>query len=435
MVQTLPTSFDLDLLSLTLAACILLPAILAWIIQTHILHPSPPRGCRPLGIAPQLSNLADEHSPQYSIAATPTSQVVGKVKALFVYPIKSCAGLELARGEVVKTGLKYDRQFAFAEWNGGDEGNGKGKWKFITQRTHPLLTQVRSEVWVPDEGCSTYSVGEPNVRSRGVLVIRYPNFSRGGFRHVVLRVLALFGLKRLRSGIVHLPYDPTPEQIDENGYTLETLTIWKSHPTALLIASTKSQRPQHWIRDLQKALGTSKPLGFFRVAHGHERDPKGCAPSPEDLGYTSVIGFADSYPLHVINLASVHDLAARQHAQAPRLSALQFRPNVYVTGPEVYAEDDWKRVRIGNGEYYVACRTTRCKLPNVNQRTGVVDEGVKEVREAEPEAAMRKTRRIDQGAKLKACMGMMMVPAAEVGAMRVGDEIEVLATGEHFYIN
>ena len=335
----------------------------------------------------------------------------------------------------MNTGLKYDRQFAFAEWNGGEEGTGKGAWNFITQRTHPLLTQVRSEVWVPDEGCSTYSVREPNVRSRGVLVIRYPIFSSGGFLDGVLSALVLFGLKRLSSGIVHLPYDPTPEQIEENGYTLETLTIWKSHPTALLIASTKSQHPQHWIRDLQKALQTSKPLALFRVANGHERNPKGCAPSPEDLGYTSVIGFADSYPLHVMNLASVHDLAGRQHPQAARLSALQFRANVYITGPEVYAEDDWKRVRIGNGEYYVACRTTRCKLPNVNQRTGVVDEGVKEVREAEPEAAMRKTRRIDQGAKLKACMGMMMVPAAEVGSMKVGDEIEVLATGEHSYIN
>ena len=352
-----------------------------------------------------------------------------------MYPIKSCAGFELAQGEVVKTGLKYDRQFAFAEWNGGDEGTGKGGWKFITQRTHPLLTQVRPEVWVPNEDCSTYSVKEPNVRSRGVLVIRYPIFSSGRFWDVVLRALALFGLKRLRSGIVHLPCDPTPEQIEQNDYTLETLTIWKSHPTALLIASTKSPRPQQWVSDLQKALKTSKPLAFFRVAHGHERSPKGCTPSHEDLGYTSVIGFADSYPLHIMNLASVHDLAGRQHPQAPTLSALQFRANVYITGPEMYAEDDWKRVRIGNGEYHVACRTTRCKLPNVNQQTGVVDEGVKAVREAEPEAAMRKTRCVDQGAKLKACMGMMMVPAAEVGTMRVGDQIEVLATGEHLYIN
>ena len=169
------------------------------------------------------------------------------------------------------------------------------------------------------------------------------------------------------------------------------------------------------------------------------------------MGYDSVIGFADFYPLHILNLASVHDLAQKQHTQAPRLSALQFRANVYITGPEKYAEDNWKRVRIGDGEYYVACRTKRCKLPNVNQDTGVVDEGVKrvknfgtgsddsadgvELRAAEPEAAMAKTRRVDEGAKLKACLGVMMVPAAEFGTMDVGDEVEVLATGEHFYVN
>ena len=57
-----------------------------------------------------------------------------------------------------------------------------------------------------------------------------------------------------------------------------------------------------------------------------------------------------------------------------------------------------------------------------------------EVREAEPEAAMRTTRRIDRGARLQSCMGMMMVPAGQVGSMKVGDRIEVLATGEHFYV-
>ena len=343
-------------------------------------------------------------------------------------------------------GLEHDRQFAFAEWN--VEKQGKGGWKFITQRTHPMLARVQSELWMPDENSPTYSASEPNVQSNGILVIRYP-YTGGGSWAFMQSISALLGQDQPGPSTVRLPYYPTPEQIKDNGYTLEELTLWKSRPTALLIASTTSLFPQRWIKDLQTTLQTSKPLALFRVAHGHERAPKGCAPSPKELGYTSVIGFADSYPLHILGLASVHDLAGKQHPQAPPLSALQFRANVYVTGPSAYAEDGWKRVRIGGGEYHVACRTTRCKLPNVNQETGIVDEGVKklekvgendddigvEVREAEPEAAMRKTRRIDQGAKLKACMGMMMVPAAETGSIKVGDDIEVLATGEHFYVN
>ena len=47
-----------------------------------------------------------------------------------------------------------------------------------------------------------------------------------------------------------------------------------------------------------------------------------------------------------------------------------------------------------------------------------------EAREAEPEAAMKITRRIDRGARLKACMGMMLGPAAGIGSMKAGDQIE-----------
>ena len=448
--RAMVTELSYTSISLVLTVCFLLPAILSWRFYTHQRpQNSSPRGCRRLGIQTP-SNLADEQSPQYSCATPayrgPNGEVVGKVKALFIYPIKSCARLELAHGEVVKTGLEHDRQFVFAEWS--TDKQGLGSWKFITQRTHPLLTQVQSELWIPDEGSPTYSAIEPDVQSNGVLIIRYP-CTGSGFGAIIARLLALFRLEQPESGTVRLPYNPSPEQIKQNGYTPEELTIWKSHSTALLIASTSSLHPQSWIKTLQSFLKTSKPLALFRVAHGHNRKPKGCAPSREELGYESVIGFADSYPLHILNLASVHDLAQKQHPQAPKLSALQFRANVYITGPEAYAEDEWKRVRIGDGEYYVACRTTRCKLPNVNQDTGIVDEGVKRlkdvgassdhngvaVREAEPEAAMKKTRRIDEGAKLKACMGMMMVPAAEFGMMKVGDEIEVLATGEHFYVN
>ena len=444
------TETPFQFFNLALAAYLILPAIIAWRIY-YYQRPSvsPPRGCRRLGIQ-TASNLADEYSPQYSSAILaqhgPKGEIVGKVKALFIYPIKSCARLELAHGAVIKTGMKYDRQFAFAEWN--VDAKGHGCWKFITQRTNPMLTQVRSELWIPDENSPTHSAKEPNMQSNGVLTIRYPH-ADGGFWAIISNLFTLFGRKPSEYDTVSLPYDPSPEQIKENGYVLEEFTIWKAQPTALLIASTKCLRPQRWIKDLQRIIQPPKPLALFRVAHGHERQPKGCAPSRGDLGYTSIIGFADSYPLHILNLASVHDLTRKQHPQAPKLSALQFRANVYITGPKPYAEDDWKRVRIGDGEYHVTCRTTRCKLPNVNQDTGVVDVGVKElngkakrddgslrVREAEPEAAMRKTRRIDEGAKLKACMGMMMVPATGVdSSMKVGDEVEVLATGDHFYIN
>ena len=77
-----------------------------------------PAGCRQLGIRVG-SNLSDQYLSKYSegTASSKTSQglPLWRVKALFIYPIKSCYPVELARSEVVRTGLKYDRQFSFAQ--------------------------------------------------------------------------------------------------------------------------------------------------------------------------------------------------------------------------------------------------------------------------------------------------------------------------------
>jgi len=45
---------------------------------------------------------------------------------------------------------------------------------------------------------------------------------------------------------------------------------------------------------------------------------------------------------------------------------------------------------------------------------------------------MRKYRVIDKGSK-SACLGMQVTPLEE-GVLSVGDKVEVLATGEHYFI-
>ncbi|KAL9117211.1 MAG: hypothetical protein Q9187_006258 [Circinaria calcarea] len=176
-------------------------------------------------------------------------------------------------------------------------------------------------------------------------------------------------------------------------------------------------------------LGMSKDttLALFRVDPKHYRTVLRCAPRKEQLGYQPVTGFTDAYPLHILNLASVQDVACRLPEGTPRLSALQFRANIVITGPRAYAEDDWKRIRIGSYEYYVSCRTARCRLPNTDQITGLKHQ-------TEPDRTLKSFRCIDKGAGKDACMGMQMVPASEESHIEVGDQIEVLETGEHFYI-
>lgn len=103
-----------------------------------------------------------------------------------------------------------------------------------------------------------------------------------------------------------------------------------------------------------------------------------------------------------------------------------------VTGIPPFAEDDWKIIRSGNLDYHVSCRTTRCDLPNVDPKTGIKDR-------AEPYKTLKQTRgNIDKGAGAHPVLGMQMVPllkdAKGSEEIRVGAEMKVVKTGEHFYI-
>ncbi|MCJ1303545.1 hypothetical protein MMC08_006355 [Hypocenomyce scalaris] len=387
------------------------------------------RGCRKLGLRAQ-SNLADERDTKYRGGTESAKDEHGnntwRVKSLWIFPVKSCRGIELNRGTVVSTGMEYDRQFSFAQLRSPfpvsadtpKSEKAAHQWKFITQREFPLLARVETEVWVPDPSSSTYSTKEPFVQSGGALVMTYP-FEEDGWRGLLPRLIATFGGSEPHKSVT-IPFSPTAEQIKTNGYTMEQMTIWKDSPEALNMGASLPP-------ELKFSIGVRNPLALFRVATEHERQVFRCAPRKEQLGYQPITGFADAYPLHILNLASVQDVATRLQEGAPKLSALRFRSNIIITGPGKYIEDSWKRIRIGEYIYYVTCRTTRCKLPNTDQNTGVKHP-------VEPEKTLKSFRCIDEGAAEKACLGMQMVPALEESKIKVGDLIEVLETGEHYYI-
>lgn len=387
---------------------------------------SEPKGCRKLGLR-VTSNLADEFDEKYAKGGPPGKDKNGndlwRIKSLWIYPVKSCAGIELNRGNVVRTGMEHDRQFTFAQLEpvpGNKQGSEKAgpMWKFITGRIHRLLLTLKTEVWVPDPASVTYSPDHAEVRSGGVLIVRYP-CQKGGWRGLWAKLCRWFRVGVLEESF-RVPLHPTADQIKDNGYTTEEMTIWKDSPLARNMGV-------HVPPDLKDYLGIRNPLSLFRVHHKHEREVYRCAPRMEQAGYQPVIGFPDAYPLHILNLASVKELSTNMLEDAPKLSALRFRPNFIITGPDAYAEDGWKRIRIGGYEYFVACRTARCKLPNVDPISG-------ERHPSEPDRTLRKFRNVDAGGPQYGFFGMQMVPASVEGSIRVGDAIEVLETGNHRYI-
>ncbi|CAM9316517.1 unnamed protein product, partial [Ectocarpus fasciculatus] len=83
--------------------------------------------------------------------------------------------------------------------------------------------------------------------------------------------------------------------------------------------------------------------------------------------------FADSFPFL---LASVSSLAAVNEKLDSPVPMDNFRPNIVVKGCDrPYAEDSWKRVIFNKTlAIDVAQPCSRCKMPNNNQFTGVMDE-------------------------------------------------------------
>lgn len=406
-----------------------------------------PRGCRRLGGGGGPSTLSDqfEDRPGVSETSRPVREPSAApwiVKGLWIYPVKSCRGVELRRASVAPTGLQYDRQFSFAQLleataNGAaSKSEGAPRWRFLTQRQCSSLALVQTELWVPATDSPTYSADGKDVRNGGAIIITFPNPEATG-RSILHRMGRSLGFVPGEISFC-VPLDPSDGSIQEDGYVTEQMAIWKDAPPALNMS-------KHMPEELQRFLGLKNRVGLFRVSHGHERRVFRCAPKKEQLGWQPVTGFADAYPIHLQNLATVRDLNKRLEKDIPRLDILRFRPNLIVTGPKAYDEDSWKRIRVRRNhpppgadgdedqqaadshDYYVACRTARCRLPNVDPDTGVRHP-------AEPDRTLRSYRRVDPGAGEAACLGMMMVPVERHGTMRVGDTIELLETGEHHYL-
>ena len=419
---------SIEQLILVLYPTFLIPAAIFWYFDIRHRRKSAvkPKGYKRIGVQSH-SNICDEYDDhKYAQGVEAGAEASGeprwKVKALFIYPIKSCAPIELTDSEVEGVGLAWDRKFAWAELMkpqtrlDAPEEEKKPLWTFRTLRApgYEKLALVKPEVWIPDE--SKGGRDSSGSKAAGALmVIKYPNMPSGLLAPLDKLALSLGLLPAERS--FQVPLDPPLN----HRYPSEDVIIWKNKPRWLNYGV-------HVPNDFSHYLGVENPLTLFRVDPASYREVHRNAPTKDNLGYQPSIGFADAYPVHLLNLASVRDLAARVKEDIPSFSARRFRSNLLVTGPSAYDEDDWKRVRIGGKEFHCACHTVRCRLPNVDPDSA-------ERHPVEPDKTLKSFRCIDDGDPKNACLGLMLVPAQEKGVtLKVGQGIEVLERGEHHYI-
>jgi len=119
------------------------------------------------------------------------------------------------------------------------------------------------------------------------------------------------------------------------------------------------------------------------------------------------VSLADAYPLLIIGQGSLDDLNGRMDVPVPMN---RFRPNIVFTGGAAFAEDEWKRFKVGDNEFAAVKPCARCVLPTVDQDTGVMGK--------EPLATLNKYRKRDA----KVLFGMNVIPI-DHKTIHVGDEI------------
>jgi uncharacterized protein YcbX len=123
------------------------------------------------------------------------------------------------------------------------------------------------------------------------------------------------------------------------------------------------------------------------------------------------VSFADGYPILLASQESLDELNSRMQSSLPMN---RFRPNLVVQGCEPFAEDGWKRIRIGEVELALVKPCARCVVTTHDQITG-------ERTGKDPLATLAKFRNFGR----KAMFGMNVIPVS-LGEISVGAEVEVL---------
>ncbi|KAJ1393124.1 Pyruvate kinase-like, insert domain superfamily [Sesbania bispinosa] len=254
--------------------------------------------------------------------AVPVSLSPAKVSGLFIYPVKSCRGISLSRAPLTPAGLRWDREWMVV--------NSKGR--ACTQRVEPKLALV--EVEFPSE--AFLEGWEPT--SDSFMMLKAPGMQ------------------------------PLKVCLSKQHEVTDGVTVWEWTGSVWDEGAEASQ----WFSDF---LGKPSQLVRFNTASEvRQVDPdyvKGHHPTL----------FSDGYPFL---LTSQESLDALNELLEEPIPINRFRPNILVEGCEPFSEDIWTEIKIGRFSFLGSKLCARCKVPTINQETGIVG--------SEPTETLMRTR-------------------------------------------
>jgi uncharacterized protein len=177
--------------------------------------------------------------------------------------------------------------------------------------------------------------------------------------------------------------------------------VWADHLAAL----DGGAAARDW---LSSELGMDCGLVYLDDTDARPVDPAYATPDDRTA-------FTDGFPVLVTNAAS---LVALNEALPAPITMDRFRPNIVLGGAPAWAEDCWRRIRIGAVIFRVVKPCARCAVTTVDQMTGARPD------KTEPLRALSQLRRTADGV----IFGQNLIPEAS-GRIALGDPVEILEAG------
>lgn len=272
----------------------------------------------------------------------------------------------------------------------------------------PMSIILSSLTYYPIKACRGFEVDSSFVERMGLandrrMMVVTP---AGGFltqrEHAKLALIT----PMLKNDSVTLSapnFDSVHFAIQKSG-TPTSVNIWKSLGVSAIDQGDESAQ---WLSDW---LGAAVRL--VHIADGFQRklNPNFAVHADDHTG------FADGYPILIISEASLQDLNSKlgsPQGAVPPLPMNRFRPNIVVKDCEPFAEDTWKRIRIGSVEMTLVKPCARCEVTTIDKETLE--------RNKEPLKTLAAYRKQEGGAMF----GMNVIPLNE-GEIKAGMSVEVV---------
>jgi len=177
-----------------------------------------------------------------------------------------------------------------------------------------------------------------------------------------------------------------------------------------------------WRDTVRVASGGTAAAAWLSAAIGidcrlvHMTDPRCRRVNPAYGLPADRVNLSDGFPVLLTSLASLADLNRRLPNPVPMS---RFRTNIVAQDAEAWAEDRWRRIRIGPVVFRLVKPCQRCTVTTVDQNTGERPD------RTEPLLTLSRFRRDTAG---RIMFGQNLIPET-TGRIGTDDRIEVLEQG------